>query len=165
MAFEVINADLTKVYTVKPDDFPLGAIHKTQTGKFVFVKYSDGDGNVAGTAGLLCYQVGTDSDFVVTCDYDSATIKALLQASVGILQNTVTDGQYTWAQFEGAGEKDITTDGNVAAGNRLMAGGANGTVIPHDAGAKADIGVAKTDDSGTTLAAGNYWLKIPIPAD
>lgn len=170
MAFEAINVDLSKVYTVKPDDFPLGKIHKNQTGKYVFVKYSAGDGTVTGTAGMLCYQIGSASAnyamFVVTCDYDSATIKALLQYPVGILCNTVTDGQYTWAKFEGEnGDNDITTDSNVTAGSLLMAGSANGTVINHDAGAKTVIGIAKEDDSSTTLAAAKYSLKIPIPAD
>jgi hypothetical protein len=172
MAREILEADVSKVYTDQnlKNQFWLGAVYETRYAKFVFVKYDDGDGNVAGTAGLLCYQIGSASTdyapFVVTCDYNSATVVALLQSSVGILQATLADGEYGWAQFEGFGQKDITTDGSVTVGSRLMAGSADGTVVNHDAGAKLDIGVALETDpaSGatTTLAAGKYRLNIPI---
>jgi hypothetical protein len=169
MGRQVFDVDLSKVYTDQKK-FHLGDWYQQQDAKFVFVKYNDGDGNVAGTAGLLCYQIGSATTgferFEVTCDFNSATIVTLLQASIGILQATLADGQYGWAQYEGFGQKDITTDGNVTAGARLMAGGADGTVINHDAGAKLDIGVALEADpvSGatTTLAAGKYKLNIPI---
>ena len=165
MGRQVYDVDLSKVYTDQKK-FHLGDFFVEQDAKFVFVKYNQGDGSVAGTAGLLCYQIGSATTgferFEVTCDYDSATIVALLQASIGVLQATLADGEYGWAQFEGFGVKDITTDGNVTAGLRLMAGSANGTIIPHDATASLDIGVALEVDAAAVLAAGKYKLNIPI---
>lgn len=163
MPLYIDNADLDRIYT--EPKFDLGAETVIDGRTYKFVKYNDGDGNVAGTAGGLVYLVGTATTSVeaweTTMDYDSATVVSILQAVAGVLQAALTNGTYGFVQTKGYGRKDVTTDGNVTAGVRLMAGAANGTVVLHDAGAKADIGVALEADSSTTLAAGKYVLQIP----
>lgn len=159
------NADITKIYSTP--EFTLGSKTRLGDAEFIFIKYNDGDGAVTGVAGGLVYTVGTATTgqvpYEATMDVDSATIVACPQAPLGVLQAALTDHSYGWAQIKGLGLQDITTDGGVAAGERLMPhASTNGGFDTHSAGAVADVGVALAADSSTTLAAGSYRLELDV---
>jgi len=159
------NADLTKIYSTP--EFNLGDKTRLGDAEFIYIKYNDGDGAVTGVAGGLVYAVGTATTgqvgYEATMDVNSATIVAIPQAPLGVLQAALTDHAYGWAQFKGLGVQDITTDGSVAVGERLMPHATtDGGFDTHSAGAVADVGVALAADASTTLAAGSYMLQIPL---
>lgn len=163
----VDNADVTRIYPSTQDLFKPGDKTRLGDAEFIFIKYNDGDGTVTGVAGGLVYAVGTattgQTAYEATMDVSSSTIVAIPQAPLGVLQAALTDGAYGWAQFKGLGLQDITTDGGVAVGERLMPhASTDGGFDTHSAGAVADVGVALEADSSTTLAAGKYILQIPL---
>lgn len=159
---KVVNAELDTIYD-DGNDFALGSEYEDESGRvYVFVKYNDGDGNVAGAAGLLV--VGLDSafpEFEVTADLNSATVPALVNLPRGFLQAALTLGKFGWAQKKGRNRKAITTDGSVDQGEALVPTTGDGTVAGTASAAINDVGIALETDSGTTLAAGYAFINIP----
>jgi len=153
MSADYVNVDLAANH--KTPEFPMGTLGSDNAGKDVFeyIRHNQGDGAGAIVAGHLA--TGLDAgypDGEVTNDNNSATIAALLQNPRGFYQAVLTTAYYGWVQTWGMNRQVIITDGSVAQGDRLMAHATTtGGVDTHDAGAKADIGIAKEAD-GTTSA-------------
>ena len=155
------NYNLDKIYTTQ--DFPLGAKVEDQCGRvFKFIKYNDGDGDVAGVAGYLA--VGLDTAYPpdeCTCDYDSSTVPALAAAIKGFLQAALTNGAFGWAQVYGPNRQTMVTDGSVAQGERLMKHATtDGGVDTHDDSSAQVVAVALEADTGTSLTAGQAFITI-----
>jgi len=163
------NPDLTKIYTTA--DFPLGAKYSANDKAYRFVKYNDGSHTVTGVAGYLAYMCysGTTTvpNWTVTCDYTSATdVISNYNCGVGFLCAALTDGTYGWIQTAGYNEVAGLTTGNVAAGETIVASGANGTIDGIAAGANhtgRTLGFALADDATTSQAVGTMVITIDTP--
>ena len=156
-----MNAMFDAAYTRQ--EFPLGHREKMDDGReYVFCKYNAGDGAAdasAGQIGVLLDSAYSRSE--VTNDVNSATIAAINATPVGIFLGTISDGEYCWLQARGKNKEAMTTDGDVAQGDRLMVHATTtGGVDTHDDTSKPLVGVALEDDSGTSLAAGTVDLRM-----
>ena len=152
-----MSADYVNVLLEANDkipEFTIGTLGSNDGGKNVFeyIRHNAGDGAVAIVKGHLA--TGLDAgypDGEVTNDNNSSSIKALLQNSRGFYQAVLTNLYYGWIQTWGMNKEVIITDGSVSQGERLMAHATTtGGVDTHDAGAKADIGIAKETDGDTS---------------
>lgn len=118
---------VTDVYTYQA--FPLG-LYREEDGKgYRFVKFDNGQGNVAAIAGNLAFRfTSTDAD---TDDYWTVTMD-LTDASrnevAGVFAAVIADGGYGWLQVKGPCV--VNTDGgdDIAAGDAIIAANADGTV-------------------------------------
>lgn len=156
------DVDLSKAYESGNREFNLGDRAIIDDDAFIFVKFNEGDGSDAGTAGNLL--IGLDSAYEKyegTCDPNSGTIKAILQFPLGFLQATLTDEEKGWAQYKGYNRIAVVSDGSVAQGERIMPHATTSGCIDTRATTLADIGVALEDDNGS-LAIGEVYIDIPI---
>ena len=77
---------------------------------FKFVQYSDGDGNIPGLRGRICYRVGpysghlTGTQEQVTCDISSSSVPSEIEYAGVIQPDVVLDGEGCWTQIFGPGE-------------------------------------------------------------
>jgi hypothetical protein len=158
------NKDIERAYD--SSDFTLGTEGEDESNnEYIFIKYNSGDGHVMASAGSLI--VGLDygyNTYEGTADLDSATIAALRNRPLGFAQCTLTDGKYGWVQCRGFNRKAITTDGTVVKGGYLFVSpNGNGTCAgSSDSGTNtlATVGVARLDDSGTTLGIEQAYIDI-----
>ena len=165
---DMINVDLDRIDSTQL--FPLGAVYNDGVGnEYRYVKYNSGAGTVTGVAGYLALHVGTGTtgmtQWEVTCDYESnaaGTAITCPNAAAGFLQAALTDGNFGWVQTRGVSRKDMLTDGNVDANERLMVSATDGGVLPFADAAPplATLGVALYADDGTSLDAGNALIDI-----
>lgn len=114
--------NLTQVYS-SPFPYEPGLEVALGNGKqlFKFVQYNDGDGNIPGLRGRICYRVVQDASAVteqeqVTCDLTGTTV--LSQAEFGgiIQADVILNGYGGWVQVIGPGEVDMWA--SIAAINR-----------------------------------------------
>lgn len=162
----VIGAEITGVYTVAQlgnIKFRLGHIYFDEMGNpHVFVKYDQGSGSVAGTAGLfVCQQDITYQPFVVTADLDDAD--ALVDLPAGQLRATLAHDEYGFAQCGGLNRIVITTDGTITRNGIGVLTTGDGTISEWASGLRVRCGVARADDSGNDLAIGAFMIDCPRP--
>lgn len=156
-----MNAILDAAYTRQ--EFGLGSRIKFDDGReYVFCLFNAGDGAASASAGQIAVLLDSAySRFEVTNDVNSSTIAAINSAPVGIFLATIADGEYCWIQAKGKNKSAMTTDGDVAQGERLMVHATTtGGVDTHDDTSKPIVGVALEADSGTSLAAGTVELML-----
>jgi hypothetical protein len=95
----VFGADDTVTATYSERKFPLG-MYREEDGKgYRFVRFDNGSGNVASSAGAVGHWLNdTGTDWVLTTDTgDSSRNKVR-----GIFLGEVTDQYYCWVQTKGA---------------------------------------------------------------
>lgn len=160
----VVGAEIERAYTSgEAQKFRMGQVYYDESGcPHVFVKYDEGSGSVAGTAGLfVCQQDNGLQRWDVTCDLDDAD--AIVDLPVGQLRATLADGEYGFAQCKGLNKVAITTDGSVAQGNACVLTTGDGTIQAWASGQRVPCGVALAADSSTTLAIGAFFIDCPVP--
>lgn len=163
------NVDITRIDTTP--QFPLGAKYTSGSNAYRYVYYHAGDGSVTATAGGAAYYIVSGSTTVpswsVTMDYDSATaVVASVNRVVGFFCSALTNGTYGWIQTAGISDNAVTTDGNVDAGETIVAYAGNGVVTGIAAGSNLTgrpLGVALAADVSTTLAAGGMLIMLDSP--
>jgi hypothetical protein len=160
----VVGADVTKAYTAAQLGniaFRPGQIYFDESGNpHVFIKYDQGSGAVAGTAGLfVCQQDNTYSAWDVTADLDDAD--ALVDLPVGQLRATLANDEYGFAQCKGLNRVAITTDGSIARNSIGVLTTGDGTIQAWATGQRIPCGTARADDSSTTLAIGAFFINCP----
>lgn len=173
----VVQPDVTQTYTpdggtgtvtdVKNLPFKPGTVVKgvgtndaTQEVYYKLVLAED----AAITSGqLVCYT--TDDNFYeVTNDRSGGTSDNNKPAGLAI--GSIADGDFGWIQVRGISQAAITTDGNVAADELLIAhattdGGADSGAASGATDPNLAFGYALDADSGTTLAAGKAYIDCP----
>lgn len=115
MAGELFNETLTpEVSTGNPrtvndatQKAPMGAVIRWKGNKYMYVKFNNGQGNVAAVAGGFVHWMTGLFDppnklFTVTSDQTDAI--AGRNSVAGVIGNVVTDGNYTWIQITGVYE-------------------------------------------------------------
>jgi len=111
--YSPFSINLKKVYT-SPFPYEPGFEIALDNGKklFKFVQYNDGDGDIPGLRGRICYRVGANAANVseqeqVTCDLSSTTVVGQMEFA-GILQpDVVLNSEGCWSQIIGPGEVDM----------------------------------------------------------
>lgn len=119
MAGELFNETLTpEVSTGNPrtvndatQKAPMGAVIRWKGNKYMYVKFNNGQGNVAAVAnGVVHWMTGLFDPatklFTVTSDQTDAI--AGRNSVAGIIGNIVTDGNYTWIQITGVSSCKVT---------------------------------------------------------
>ena len=148
---KVRMADLygkTKPLSIQQEE--LGALFEDQKGRlFEYTQYNDGDGNIPGLRGMICYDVVVDAanisnSFQVTCDITQGTIVSGEEFSGVIIPDVVLHNQYCWKQISGIGLVDMWA---VAAQTRTTDTYTN-HLIPHT-----------VDGVGVVAAAGSEHLQ------
>lgn len=138
---------------------PLGTVFCDSNGGLYARFYNAGAGTTA-----VGDVVGQYDSTGTTFGYGSVTAATILDCSdgtttrslvLGIAISVVATGSYGWLQFGGYCSRSITTDGNVAKGNGLIA--ADGAILatPNTTAATAhwmQFGIALADDASTTLS-------------
>ncbi len=133
---------------------PVGTLCHQNGNTYRYIYFDNGDGNVAAAAGLevFMYDVTT---WTVTTDYSYAGSKINLVC--GILLSVLTDTYYGWMQIGGYHSAVLANgDGDIVAGDLLIAGAADTGVNRMTAGTAATnrvVGVAVADDTASTGAA------------
>ena len=123
--------------------------------EYIYVKYDNGTA-VASAAGLEAFWKDA-STFTVTCDYSDAG--SVLNLVAGIMLAIVTDGYYAWMQVRGLKTVVANGDGDIAAGDILIAGAADTGVNCIAAGSNITnriVGVAVAADNSTGLTVSAY---------
>lgn len=113
-------------------------------------------------------QIASADGFEVSNDLNGSSIANTV---AGVALCAITDGNYGFVQCGGMGAVALTTDGNVAAGDVLMAPGAADGAVAEVTITSTDptvaqvlalvggrLGVALAADSSTTLAAGAWKM-------
>jgi hypothetical protein len=160
----VVGAEISRAYSSgEAQKFRLGQLYYDETGcPHVFVKYDQGSGAVAGTAGLfVCQQDNGFQRFVVTCDFDDADV--IVNLPSGQLRATLAHNEYGFAQCKGLNKIAVTTDGTATQGGVLIPTTGDGTLALWASGQRIPAGVALVVDSGTTLAIGGMFINCPVP--
>ena len=99
----------------------VGALAMVNGNIYQYVKFDNGDGNVAAIAGGVCYWYDRTT-FTVTSDYSYAG--SLLSLAAGLLQSILTDGYWGWIQLTGYYATIKTNaDDDIAKGDWLIAAG------------------------------------------
>lgn len=138
---------------------PVGTVYKEKGRSYVFAKNSGAGttaaGDVCGIFSAAAYTYGSFSVTAATiADYtDGTTTRALVAGIAGCACATLN---FCWLWYEGRGTHAITTDGNVAIYNGLIA--ADGAIVasPNTTAATAHhavFGIALDADASTTLSA------------
>lgn len=160
----VVGADLSKAYTSVQDlqKFRPGQKYYDEMGnEFIFIKYDQGSGSVAGTAGLfVCLQDSGLEPYQATADLDDAD--ALVNMPAGQLQATLADGEFGFAQCRGLNRVAAVTDGSVTQGGPCVLTTGDGTIQLWATGQRVPLGVARAVDSGTALAIGSLYIDCPV---
>jgi hypothetical protein len=118
----VAPGDITTIGDSSPQ-VNLGALAMVNGNIYMYVKFDNGDGNVAAIAGGVVYWYDRD-DFVITSDYSYAS--SLLSMVAGITQSVLTDGYYGWILVSGYYATIKTNaDDDIAKGDWLIGAGDN----------------------------------------
>ena len=161
---DVVGADLSHVYTEAQDlrKFRHGQkYHDGNGNEFIFVKYYEGDGSVAGTKGLFVALADSSKEtFEATADLDDADV--LVNKPAGQLQATLADGESGFAHCKGLNLIAVTTDNSVAKDGPCVLTTGDGTIQLWATGQRITLGTAREDDSGTELAIGNLYIDCPV---
>ncbi len=159
----VVGAVLNKAYTTAQDlqKFRHGQLAYDEMGnEFVFIKYYEGSGSVAGTAGLfVALADSTKESWEATADLNDTDV--LNNRPVGQLQATLADGESGFAQKKGLNKIAVTTDGSVAKNSVCCLTTGDGTIQAWSTGQRATVGTAREDDSSTALAIGRLFIDCP----
>jgi len=137
-------------------------------GACIYLKYDSGAGPVAAAAGLVAtLYIRAEDHYTVTCDSSDG----ILGGKAALCLSVITDTYYGWFWCKGvcpdiniaadssyAENADLTTDGDVAAGEVIMA--STDGVVDTYAGTNAGLPLGQTlaADTGTDLAAENVYL-------
>ena len=160
----VVGADLSKAYTIAQDlrKFRHGQKYFDEMGnEFIFIKYYEGDGSVAGTAGLFVALADSSKEtFEATADLNDADV--LVNKPAGQLQATLADEESGFAQCKGLNKIAATTDGTVAKDSPCVLTAGDGTIQAWASGQRVTLGTAREADSGTALAIGNLYIDCPV---
>jgi hypothetical protein len=98
----------------------LGAIYRHASGKiFRYVKFDNGQGNVASAAGRAAYWKDYATAVVTSDKTDSQAGAGIPSGCAGAFQGVVTDGYYTWLQV--GGPMTLRLSGTGAVGNKIHA--------------------------------------------
>lgn len=157
----VVGAEVTSVYTAAQLGnirFRTGQKYYDEQGRpHRFIKYEEGSGSVAGTAGLFVARMGEDKlKGEVTADLNDAD--ALFNLPGGQLRATLADAEYGFIQTGGPNAVAATTDGNVVKNSVCVLTAGDGTIKPWASGLGKAVGVARDDDSSTALAIGDLII-------
>ncbi len=160
----VVGADLSKVYTIAQDlrKFRHGQKYFDEAGReFIFIKYYEGSGSVAGTAGLFVALADSNKEtYEATADLNDTYV--LNNMPVGQLQATLADEESGFAQCRGKNRLAVTTDGSVAKNSVCCLTTGDGTIQAWATGQRQSLGIAREDDSSTALAIGNLYIDCPV---
>lgn len=157
---QVTGAELTTVYTTARKFRPGQKYYDESGQEYIFIKYDQGSGSVAGTQGLfVCQQTQTKARWECTADFDDA--EAMPNCPVGQLQATLANAEYGFVMSKGRNRYAVTTDGSVTALHPVCLTTGNGT-IKNDAGTEVTCGVSHVADTGTTIAVGYLEINCPV---
>jgi len=107
MGFQMAIGDLGAVYS-NPNTFKPGQEVELNDRLYQFKQYNDGDANLAGVRGQVCYAVTAEDANVgtaheVTCDLGSTTVVSQDDFAGVIMPNVVLNGEFCWVQTAGMG--------------------------------------------------------------
>jgi len=168
-SFSRIVPDLTMTYTpnsgagtvTDTSNLPveLGTVAQSADGqkRYKFVLVED---QAAVVGQVACYT--TDDNAYEISTKNGEGVNDIRQGA-GLVVTAIADGDCGWIQTYGLSDADITTDGNVAAGEALIPHATTDGGVDSSTGtsvyAPFDIvGQALDADTGTTLAAGDVFL-------
>ncbi len=152
----------------------LGATFEDAKGRvFEYSQYNDGDGDIPGLKGMICYDVVVDAanisnPYQTTCDITQGTIVSGEEFSGVIIPDVVLHSDFYWKQKSGIGLVDMWA---VAAQTRTTDTYTN-HLIPHTVDGVGVVAAAGSehlqyatllaDISGVpTAATGRYIVGIP----
>jgi hypothetical protein len=160
----VVGADLSKAYNTTQDlqKFRQGQKYYDEMGnEHIFVKYYEGDGSVAGTAGLFVALADTTKEtYEATADLNDADV--LVNKPAGQLQATLADGESGFAQCKGLNRIAAVTDGSVTKDGPCVLTAGDGTIQLWATGQRVTLGTARETDDGTDLAIGELYIDCPV---
>jgi hypothetical protein len=178
MGFQIAMGDLGAVYA-NPNTYKPGQTAELNDREYKFIQYNDGDGNIPGLRGQVCYAVGANAANVgtaheVTCDLGSATVVSQDDTEGLIMPNVILNGEFCWIQKVGMGLTrgefpvymwaDGAIDRSADSMNRwLVAGASDGTVVELTDGVEETIFAANYADVDAvpTAAADRFLASIP----
>lgn len=107
MGFQMAMGDLGAVYA-NSNTYQPGQEVELNNRIYQFKQYNDGDGNIPGLRGQICYDVVVDAAnrstaHEVTCDYTEGTVVASQEFAGVIMPNVVLNGEFCWVQTDGDG--------------------------------------------------------------
>jgi len=178
MGFQMAIGDLGAVYS-NPNTFKPGQEVELDDRLYQFKQYNDGDGNIPGLRGQICYDVVVDAAnrataHEVTCDITEGTVVSSQEFSGVIMPNVVLNGEFCWVQTDGDGltrgefpvymwaEAAITRTTDMFT-QRIIPGTVDGNSVVSATGSEARIfGQLYADIDGVpTAAADRYLASIP----
>ncbi len=110
---------------IKPDGVTPGDVFRLNGKSYQFVKFNNGQGNVASSAGRPMYWMDLANNVVTMDKTDNQFGAALAAGCAGIcLLSGITDGNYTWIQTGGI-HPSTRLNGAGAAGNVVTAPGSD----------------------------------------
>ena len=123
--------------------FTLGEIGQTSDGKvYKYIKYEQATDAVAGVAGEVAYYakvaVGDATGTIVTSDLSDSD-----EVGAGVLQASLTDGDFGWIQVKGLATLSITLTAGADGDNLTPTGAGDGTLDVNIATA-ADTNICAT---------------------
>ena len=139
--------DLDRRDTVQ--QYPLGALYEDPLvgTKFRYMKFTEGTAAVDATVGHVVIWDGAVADWTNTLDVSDEAVTM----PAGFAQAAFSNNEFGWFQTAGPNRKNITTDGGVAAHEKLVVHTTDGTVDTMAAGEEHHVvGVALADDGTTT---------------
>ncbi len=107
MGFQMAMGDIGAVYP-RPTVYAPGQEVELDNRLYQFKQYNDGDGNIPGLRGQICYDVVVAATnritmHEITCDYTEGTVIASQEFAGLIMPNVVLDGEFCWVQTDGDG--------------------------------------------------------------
>ena len=176
----VTSADLKGlVFPLSVQVEELGSTFVDSKGReFRYVKYNDGDGNLPGVRGQICYNVVVNAanisiQYQVTCDLGSSTVVSDDDFAGIIVPDVVLNGEYCWVQVHGVGlvrawaEAAIDRDGTNELTKRLRPSSTDGIVasLADGTGGQPEqwFALLLADVDGTPTAVADRFLAT-IPA-
>ena len=132
---------LTRIDTTP--EFTLGEIGQTSDGKvYKYIKYEQAAAAVDGVAGEVAYYakvaVGDATGTIVTSDLSDSD-----EVGAGVLQASLTDGDFGWIQVKGLATLSITLTAGADGDNLTPTGAGDGTLDVNIATA-ADTNICAT---------------------
>ncbi len=178
MGFQMAMGDLGAVYA-NSNTYQPGQEAELNNRIYQFKQYNDGDGNIPGLRGQICYDVVVDAAnrstaHEVTCDYTEGTVVASQEFAGVIMANVILNGEFGWVQKKGTGltrgefpvymwgEAAITRTTDTYT-QRIMPATVDGNSIVSAAGSEHRIfaQLYADLDGAPTAAADRYLVSIP----